>query len=96
MLERDIEKAVCTYAKDRGFLVHKMQTGRGGTAGWPDRMFIRDGRVFFCEFKRTGGKLSELQKRMIHILQQHHISVYVIDNITEGKNMIDGEVAVIA
>jgi len=91
VLEKTIEAAVVKYAKERGFLVHKMQAGRGGTGGWPDRMFIKNGKVFFIEFKRFGGKLSELQKARINDLQRERITVYVVDNIQYGKDVINGE-----
>jgi hypothetical protein len=59
-------------------------------AAVPDRMFIRpDGRIWFVEFKREGAKPTEAQEREHHRLRQHKVNVFVIDNVEEGKTMID-------
>jgi hypothetical protein len=53
-------------------------------------MFIApDGRVWFCEFKREGQKPTAAQDREHTRLRQQKVNVFVIDNVTEGKNMID-------
>jgi hypothetical protein len=53
MLEKQIEKKVCDYAKERGMLVYKFTSPNRMAV--PDRLFIcPDGRVFFIEFKREG------------------------------------------
>lgn len=88
--EASIEKAVCAYAKERGFLTIKLVSARGGVNGWPDRLFISPrGRVIFCEFKREGGKVTLLQSARILELQRHMANAYVVDNVPAGKEMID-------
>lgn len=88
MLEKDIEKKVCDYAKEKEALVYKFTSP--SRAAVPDRMFIRpDGRVWFCEFKRTGEKPTPAQEREHHRLRQHKVFVFVIDNVDEGKAMVD-------
>ena len=88
MLEKQIEAAVCEYARSRDVLAYKFTSP--ARAAVPDRMFIRqDGRVWFCEFKRTGAKPTEPQEREHHRLRQHNVNVFVIDTIAEGKLMID-------
>ena len=89
-LEKAIEAAVVKYANTKGMMVKKMQTGIGGSAGWPDRMFIaKSGKLFFIEFKREGGKLSDWQELLINQLRGYKQLVYVVDNITYGKEVID-------
>jgi hypothetical protein len=90
--EASIEKSVCEYAKKLGCMVKKVQTGMGGSAGWPDRLFHYHGRTWYIEFKRTGGKLTDLQKMRINELQTHKIHVYTIDDVELGKQAIDYEV----
>lgn len=88
MLEKQIEAKVCAYAKDRGLLVYKFTSP--ARAAVPDRLFIcPDGRMFFCEFKREGEKPTASQDREHQRLRGHNVTVFVIDNVTEGKNMID-------
>jgi hypothetical protein len=88
MLEKQIEAKVCEYAKSKGVLAYKFTSP--ARAAVPDRMFIApDGRVWFCEFKREGQKPTAAQDREHTRLRQQKVNVFVIDNVTEGKNMID-------
>ena len=88
MLEKQIEAKVCEYAKTKNVLVYKFTSP--ARAAVPDRMFVRpDGRIWFVEFKREGAKPTEAQKREHHRLRQHKVNVFVIDNVEEGKTMID-------
>jgi hypothetical protein len=88
MLEKQIEAKVCEYAKTKNVLVYKFTSP--ARAAVPDRMFIRpDGHIWFVEFKREGAKPTPAQEREHHRLRQHKVSVFVIDNVEEGKLMID-------
>lgn len=88
MLEKEIEAKVCDYAKTKNVLVYKFTSPNRMAV--PDRLFIRpDGRIWFCEFKREGQKPTPAQDREHHRLRQHKVSVFVIDNVDEGKAMVD-------
>jgi hypothetical protein len=88
MLEKQIEAKVCEYAKTKNVLVYKFTSP--ARMAVPDRLFIRpDGKVWFCEFKREGQKPTPAQEREHIRLQQHKVSVFVIDNVEEGKLMVD-------
>ncbi len=88
MLERDIEKKVCDYAKDRGCLAYKFTSP--ARAAVPDRLFIApDGRMWFCEFKRGGQKPTAAQEREHHRLRGHGVTVFVVDNVGDGEAMVD-------
>ena len=88
MLEKQIEAAVCEYARSRDVLAYKFTSPNRMAV--PDRLFILpSGKMFFCEFKRTGAKPTESQEREHHRLRQHNVNVFVIDTIPEGKLMID-------
>ena len=88
LLEKQIEAAVVKYARDKGILAYKFTSP--ARAAVPDRMMITpDGRVFFCELKRQGQKPTPAQEREHNILRQHQMTVFVIDNVSEGKTMID-------
>jgi hypothetical protein len=88
MLEKQIESKVCEYARSKGVLAYKFTSP--ARAAVPDRLFIApDGRVWFCEFKRAGAKPTGAQEREHNTLRQQKVSVFVIDNVIEGKNMID-------
>lgn len=87
MLEKQIEAKVCDYAKSKGLLVYKFTSP--ARAAVPDRLFIRNGRVFFVEFKRSGQKPTDAQHREHERLRQQNVNVFVIDNVEDGKVAID-------
>lgn len=88
MLEREIEAAVCKYAKDKGFLVYKFSSPNH--VGVPDRMFVAPHqRVFWIEFKREGGKLTPFQEREFDKLAGCGFEVYLVDSVEQGKSIID-------
>lgn len=87
MLEKDIERKVCDYAKQKGMLAYKFSSPNH--AAVPDRMFISKGLVFFVEFKRGGAKPTPAQIREHARLSEHGAMVYVIDNVEDGKYLID-------
>ena len=87
LLEKQIEEKVCTYAKEKGFLVYKFTSP--ARAAVPDRMFVRDGRVFFVEFKRGGQKPTPPQEREHKRLRDAGVEVWVVDNVEFGKLVVD-------
>ena len=88
MLEKEIEAKVCDYAKTKNVLVYKFTSPNRMAV--PDRLFIRsDGRIWFCEFKREGQKPTPAQDREHNRLRQHKVSVFVVDNVEDGKAMVD-------
>lgn len=88
MLEKQIEKAVCDYAKTKGLLVYKFSSP--GHASVPDRMFIRpDGLMFTIEFKSARGKLTPAQAREHERLREQCVNVCVAYSIDEGKAFVD-------
>lgn len=84
--ERAIESKVCQYAKANGFLEYKLTSP---TNGLPDRMFIKSGLIFFIEFKSSTGALSTVQRYHIQRIAEHGGVVYVINNVDDGRNLID-------
>jgi hypothetical protein len=88
VLEKQIEAKVCDYAKTKGVLAYKFTSP--ARAAVPDRLFIaQDGRMWFCEFKAAGKKPTPAQEREHDRLRQQMVNVFVIDNVAEGKAMID-------
>ena len=91
MLEKQIEKAVCDYAKEKGCLVYKFSSP--GHAAVPDRMFILPGgRMFMIEFKAPGKKPTAPQLREHLRLRAMGVSIDVVDSINLGREIINYEV----
>ncbi len=87
MLEKKIEKAVCTYAKSKGWLTFKWVSP--GNAGAPDRLMIKGNQTIFIEFKSPSGRLSAVQKAQIKRLIYYGATVHVVNSIEQGKRIID-------
>lgn len=83
MLERDIENKVVRWSKQNGWLSLKLNVR--GQVGWPDRLFIKDGRFLFIEFKAPGGKLRPTQVYCIRELAlKGNVPVTVVDQVKHG------------
>lgn len=88
MYEREIEKRVKEYARSKGWLAYKFTSP--GHAFVPDGLFISpDGVVIFIEFKQKGKKPTTMQEREHQRLREHKRPVYLIDDVDEGKKVID-------
>lgn len=88
MLESAIEKKVCDYAKEKGMLVYKFTSPN--RAAVPDRLYVTPtGRMWFCEFKAAGKKPTPAQEREHARLRGHNVTVFVVDDIEQGKRYID-------
>lgn len=88
MYEKDIEKAVCEYARKKDFLAYKFVSPAHMAV--PDRLFITPkGNCFFIEFKAPGKHATPQQLREHNRLLVHFMDVNVIDNVAHGKELID-------
>lgn len=88
MLEKDIESRVCKYARSKGMVAYKFNSA--ARAAVPDRlMMCPDGRMFFIEFKRSGQKPTPAQQREHALIRDHNALVFVVDNVEDGKCLID-------
>ena len=76
-LEKEVEKKWCDTAKRHGWKAYKFSSP--GNSSVPDRMFIRDGFVFFIEFKRPGGTATDNQLEEHKELRRKGMLVWVID-----------------
>jgi hypothetical protein len=87
-LEKDIEKRVCAYARERKFLCYKFTSP--AQSHIPDRIFITPaGVVFMVEFKRKGKKPTPAQDVEITKIRATGVQVNVVDNVEQGKRLID-------
>jgi hypothetical protein len=88
MLEKIVEGKVNAYAQSKGFLVYKFTSPARRAV--PDRIYISPkGTVVFVEFKREGQKPTPPQEREHHRLRMQNVLVFVIDNVEDGKALVD-------
>ena len=85
--EQNIEMNVSKYACNTGWWTRKFTSP--SNSGVPDRIFIKNGLVFFIEFKATGEKLRPLQVEIIKQMVVKGAIVHVVDDIQTGKEILD-------
>lgn len=85
--ERNIEMNVVRHAVNTGWLPFKFNSVNH--AGVPDRLFIKDGKTIYIEFKATGEKPRKLQECAFKKMREHGALVFVVDDIDEGKAVLD-------
>ena len=90
MLERDIERKVKDYAKKKGMLVYKFVSPNNRSV--PDDIIFYKGITFLIEFKAPGKHPTKLQQTTIDRLKSEQIAVYVIDDVEQGKQLVDSYV----
>jgi hypothetical protein len=80
LLERDIEgwSANQWKALGPGYYCRKFKSPQHRSS--PDRIFAKDGRAFFVEFKRTGESPTDLQLEEHAKLRAAGMTVYVCDS----------------
>lgn len=89
-LEKDIQKRVRAYAKSFDVMSYKFSSPSQRSV--PDVVFIiPGGAVFWVEFKRRGEVPTAAQRVEISKLQQQGATVYVIDNVEDGRRAVDCE-----
>jgi hypothetical protein len=52
-------------------------------------MVLPSGHIFFIEFKAEGKSPTPAQEREHTRLRQQNVQVYVVDNIDQGKDIIN-------
>lgn len=79
----DIEQPLFRYARTRGWICEKVVSL--SRKGWPDRLFIRKGRVVFCELKRPGEEPNAQQAKRHRELIAAGAEVVWFDNLEAAK-----------
>ena len=87
MRESKIEKTVSDYARSKEWLVYKFCAP--GNRAVPDKIFMRNGEMFFIEFKAPGKKPTKLQEKVAEKIKGQDFEVYTVDNVEHGKLIID-------
>ena len=89
VLEASIEARVVQMAERDGWYVRKLKwIGRRSA---PDRMFVRDGRVVFIEFKRPGGRRSAGQIAEVSTLRKHGAEAYFVDSVDTAMRILNAD-----
>ena len=83
--EAKLEQKCRKIAIDSGWLSYKFES----EGGLPDRIFLKDGRIIFIEFKAPKtGRLSKLQQVQIKRMIDAGAIVHVCDNVDQFMRII--------
>lgn len=95
LLEKDIQKKVVDYAKEKGWRPFKRSMFAGyGKSGDPDYEFNGHHRhTFFIEFKAPGKECTPKQLKAHEELCALGFTVYVIDDVERGVLAVNRETA---
>jgi hypothetical protein len=85
-IEKKIEKRCCDVARANGWYTRKFSSP--SNRGVPDRIFIKDGDVWFVEFKAPGNTPTKLQEHEMDLLQKAGAQVCWTDNVDEFKQFL--------
>ena len=88
MRERDLELRFLREAERRGWRCLKFTPA--GSAGYPDRILLRDGRVAFLELKAPRGRPTALQSRRIGELRSMGFAADWADSEAGFEGFLDG------
>lgn len=91
LTERYIESTIAKKAVELGFLTYKFTSP--SNRGVPDRIFInKTGQIFFIEFKSLSGKVTSLQRMVFSKLIHRGISIYLVNNIQRGIDILNSNI----
>lgn len=85
--EARVERKCVELAEKAGWTVDKIRFLN--RRGCPDRMFSKDGRIVFIEFKAPGKEPAPHQTLVIWEMQENGLEVHVIDNVQQFRGVLD-------
>jgi len=84
--EAEIEKPTVALATMHGWFVRKVEWP--GRRGAPDRVFIKDGRVVWIEFKSPTGKPTKQQLLEIRRMREAGAEVHICNSLEDARGIL--------
>jgi hypothetical protein len=85
-LEKKLEKRCTDIAKANGWYTRKWASP--SSRGVPDRIFIKEGKVIFIEFKAPGNRPTKLQEHEMGLIFDHGGIVGWVDDVEHFKRYL--------
>ena len=85
-MEKGVEMPVVKRAEKAGWFVRKLAWP--GRIGAPDRVFIKDGRVVWIEFKDAGKRPRKSQELEHDRMKAAGAEIYWCDNVLEALQIL--------
>lgn len=87
MRESKIQSEVIAYAIRKGWYAGKFE--QAAKSGFPDCIMFKNDKCILIEFKATGETPSRQQLKRHKDLKMKGVIVHVVDDIQQGKLIID-------
>jgi len=87
MTESQLEKKVCAWAKN--WDISTLKLSGPNDRGKADRIFMKDGKIMFMEFKAEGKKPTALQERFLEQRVNDGFVAVWTDNYLEAIDILD-------
>ncbi len=87
--EKAITKKIMGRLNELGFWTLKIHGGAYQMAGLPDILAIKEGKAYWIEVKRPGGKPTALQLKRLRDLKEAGCGTGIATTIEEAENIID-------
>ena len=84
--ESKLEGSICSLFRDNGYVVFKINGNN--QRGAPDRVFLKNGRLVFMEFKARGGRLSKHQKHYWDLLIKQGFRYEIVKTYEHGVSIL--------
>lgn len=84
--ESTVEEECCKLATSQGWLNRKVEWV--GSRDAPDRVFIKDGRTIWVEFKAPGKEARDTQRIEHNKMRKFGATVYVVDNVSDFRKAL--------
>ena len=84
--EKKIEKRCTDVAKAHGWYTRKWSSP--SSRGVPDRIFLKEGAVWFIEFKAPGNTPTKLQQHEINQIKEHGGNAVWVDDVDLFKALL--------
>jgi len=87
ILEIEVESLVIAWAEDHGWLCPKLQWLN--QTGWPDRTFLKNGKVVWIEFKRP--KKGRREPKQIYWngrIRRQGCNAHFVKTVEEGIELL--------
>ena len=102
MTEQDIQNSIRIKLSEMGFAVFRTNVGKlklsdgrwfdtGLPKGHTDLYAVRDGKIYYIEVKKPGGKVSEAQKAFIETMKTRYgCTAGIVFNVEEAVELVNG------
>lgn len=102
MTEQDIQNTIRLKLSEMGFAVFRTNVGKvklsdgrwfdtGLPKGFSDLFAVRDGKIYFVEVKRPGGKVGDAQKSFIETMKTRYgCTAGIVYSVEEAINLVNG------